>query len=77
LREAHEAVGRLVAYCIGKKKDMSALTLSEFRRFHKGFEEDVYTFLKVEHAVQSKKSPGGTARRNVSLRLKGIRGKKK
>jgi argininosuccinate lyase len=77
LREAHGAVGRLVAYCIGKKKDMSALTLSEFRRFHKGFEEDVYTFLKVEHAVQSKKSPGGTARRNVSLRLKGIRGKKK
>ena len=76
-REAHEVVGRLVAYCIEMKKDMRALTLAAFRRFHRGFEEDIYTFLKVEHAVQSKKSPGGTARRNVSLRLKGIRGKKK
>ena len=76
-REAHKVVGRLVAYCIEKKMDMPVLTLAEFRRFHRGFEEDIYTFLKVEHAVQSKKSPGGTARRNVSLRLKGIRGKKK
>ena len=58
-REAHRVVGRLVAYCIEKKKDMPALTLAEFRRFHKGFEKDIYAFLKVEHAVQSKKSPGG------------------
>jgi argininosuccinate lyase len=75
-REAHKVVGRLVAYCIEKKKDMPVLTLAEFRRFHRGFGEDVYTFLKVEHAVQSKKSPGGTAKKNVSQRIKDIRGKK-
>ena len=76
-REAHKVVGRLVAYCIEKEKDMPVLTLAEFRRFHRGFGEDVYTFLKVEHAVQSKKSPGGTSRKTVSQRLKDIRGKKK
>jgi argininosuccinate lyase len=76
-REAHGVVGRVVAYCIEKKKDMTSLTPAEFRRFHKGFEKDIYTFLKVEHAVQSKTSPGGTSKKNVSLRLKDIRGKKK
>ncbi|MGO9136808.1 MAG: argininosuccinate lyase [Syntrophales bacterium] len=76
-REAHRVVGRLVAYCIEKKKDMPALTLAEFRRFYRGFGEDVYTFLKLEHAVQSKKSPGGTSKRSVSQRLKDIKGKKK
>ncbi len=76
-REAHKVVGRLVAYCIEKRKDMPVLTLAEFRRFHRSFGEDVYAFLKAEHAVQSKKSAGGTAKKNVSLRLKNIRGKKK
>jgi argininosuccinate lyase len=76
-REAHKVVGRLVAYCIEKRKDMPVLTLAEFRRFHRSFGEDVYAFLKAEHAVQSKNSAGGTAKKNVSLRLKNIRGKKK
>jgi len=76
-REAHKVVGRLVAYCIEKKKDMPVLTLAEFRRFHRGFEEDIYGFLKVEHAVHSKKSHGGTSKKNVSLRIKDIRGRKK
>jgi len=76
-REAHKVVGRLVADCIEKKKDMPVLTLAEFRRFHRGFEEDIYAFLKVEHAVHSKKSHGGTSKKNVSLRIKDIRGRKK
>ena len=76
-REAHRVVGRLVAYCIEKKKDMPVLTLAEFRRFHEGFEKDIYAFLKVEHAVHSKKSRGGTSKTNVLLRIKDIRGRKK
>jgi len=76
-REAHKVVGRVVAYCIEKKMDMPVLTLAEFRRFHRGFEEDIYAFLKVEHAVHSKKSHGGTSKKNVSLRIKDIRGRKK
>ena len=76
-REAHKIVGRLVAYCIEKKIDMPVLTLAEFRRFYRGFGEDIYAFLKVEHAVHSKKSHGGTSKRNVSLRIKDIRGRKK
>ena len=76
-REAHKAVGRLVAYCIERKTDMPVLTLSEFRQFHKRFEKDIYEFLKVEHAVHSKKSSGGTSKESVLQRIKEIRGGKK
>jgi argininosuccinate lyase len=72
-REAHKVVGRLVAYCIERKMDMAVLTLAEFRRLHRGFDEDIYAFLKVEHAVHSKKSRGGTSKKNVSLRIKDIK----
>ncbi len=76
-REAHNVVGRLVQYSIGKRKDMADLTLAEFRRFHRSFEKDIYTRLRVKQAVHSKKSLGGTAKGNISLRIKEIRGKKK
>ncbi len=76
-REAHNVVGRLVAYSIGKRKDMADLTLAKFRQFHRSFDKDIYTRLKVEQAVRSKRSLGGTAKGNVSLRIKEIRGKKK
>jgi argininosuccinate lyase len=76
-REAHEIVGRLVAYCIGKGKDMNVLTVKEFRRFHKSFGEDVYSNLKLENAVNSKNSPGGTSRAAVLARIRDIEGGKK
>jgi argininosuccinate lyase len=76
-REAHGIVGRLVAYCIEKGEDMQSLTIEEFRLFHKGFEDDVYTRLQVENALNSRCSPGGTGKDAVLKRIKGIRGKRK
>jgi argininosuccinate lyase len=76
-RAAHEIVGRLVAYCIEKDKDMHVLTLRELRQFHKSFGEDVCPYLKVENAVNSKKSPGGTSRKAVLMRISDIEGRKK
>lgn len=76
-RAAHEIVGRLVAYCIGKNKDMHVLTLKEFRQFHKLFGEDVYSYLKLENAVNSKKSLGGTSSKAVSKRIRDIEGRNK
>ena len=76
-RTAHEIVGRLVAYCVERNKDMSVLTLQEFRQFHKNFGEDVYSYLKLENAVDSRKTPGGTSRKSVSMRIREIKGKNK
>jgi len=76
-REAHKVVGRLVAYSIEKRRDMADLTLAEFRRFHRSFKEDIYANLKIEQAVHSKKSLGGTSEKNVFLRIKDIKGRRK
>ncbi|MCX5854342.1 MAG: argininosuccinate lyase [Deltaproteobacteria bacterium] len=76
-REAHGVVGRLVAYCIEKGEDMQSLTLEEFRLFHRGFGDDVYTCLQVENALNSRSIPGGTGKDAVLKRIKSIRGKRK
>jgi argininosuccinate lyase len=75
-RDAHGVVGRLVAYCIEKDKDMHDLTLEEFRQFHKSFGKDVNVCLHMENAVNSKTSFGGTAKENVLQRIRNIRGGK-
>jgi len=76
-RAAHEIIGRLVAYCIGENKEIHVLSLKELRQFHKSFGEDVYSHLKVENAVNSKESTGGTSPEAVSVRVKEIKGRKK
>ena len=75
-REAHGVVGRIVAHCIEKNLCMHDLSLKEFQRFHKEFSKDIYTILEVEHAVNAKKSLGGTAKDNVRRRIRGIKGEK-
>ena len=73
-REAHGVMGRLVAHCILEKKDMAALTLRDFQRFHKIFDNDIYKRLDVHSAVNSKKSMGGTSQENVVKRINSIKG---
>jgi argininosuccinate lyase len=64
-REAHGIVGRLVAHCIAKGKDLSDLSLREFRKFYTGFDEGVYAVIPVKKAVNARQTIGGTARKEV------------
>ena len=75
-RESHGIVGRLVAYCTEKNKGLSDLTIKEFRRFYKGFDEDVYECLQVENAVNARRTLGGTAEKMVLKRIGEIEGGK-
>jgi argininosuccinate lyase len=68
-REAHGIVGRLVAYCIEKKKALKNLTLTEFRRFYMGFGKDVFRCLNVRQSVNARKIAGGTAAEAVRRRI--------
>jgi argininosuccinate lyase len=74
-REAHEIVGRIVAYCLEGGKQLSDLTLDEFRKFNAGFESDVLRCLTVEHAVAVRNLPGGTSAEAVSRRIRQIEGR--
>jgi argininosuccinate lyase len=71
-RTAHEIVGKIVAYCLGNKKELENLTLKEYQRFHKDIGNDIHNVIKLENAVDSRKHIGGTSTKNVVERIKEI-----
>lgn len=76
-REAHGIVGRLVVYCLGKKKMFPDLTMEEFHSFHDCFGEDVYACLTVQKAVSIRNIVGGTSEKAVRQRITEIENKRK
>ena len=60
-RQAHEIVGRTVAFCIEQEKELAELKLAELRRFSDQIDDDVFPVLSVQGSVNSRKSAGGTA----------------
>ncbi|MEC8860473.1 MAG: argininosuccinate lyase [Pseudomonadota bacterium] len=60
-RDAHEVVGKSVAYGIEHKKDLSELSLDELKAFSDKIEDDVFAVLTLEGSVQARDHIGGTA----------------
>jgi argininosuccinate lyase len=60
-RNAHETAGRIVRYCLDTGKDLSALSLKEFRQFSPLFEKDITNFLTVARSLERKGQTGATA----------------
>jgi len=60
-RQAHAIVGRTVAYCVQKKKELIELALDELRQFSEAIDEDVVAVLTVKGSVDSRRSTGGTS----------------
>jgi argininosuccinate lyase len=64
-RDAHEIVGKSVAYGIQHEKDLSAMNLAELQQFSPVIEEDVFNYLTLEGSVAARKHFGGTAPERV------------
>jgi argininosuccinate lyase len=64
-REAHEAVGKVVAHCIAAKRDLRQLSRDELRGFHAAFPAGSGELLALERALEERALPGGTARARV------------
>jgi argininosuccinate lyase len=64
-REAHHAVGRIVALAESQGVALEDLDLAEMRKVHPGITAEVFKVLSVENAVASRTSFGGTAPANV------------
>jgi len=64
-RDAHEAVGKAVAYCVENEMELADLSLTEWRLFSSRFEEDIFDVITVEASVSARNTPGGTARERV------------
>ena len=59
-RTAYQVVGKMVKYCLERKKLFKNLKIEEFKKFHPEFDEDVFEDLKPFNVVKSRNSEGGT-----------------
>ncbi|CAC9607160.1 Argininosuccinate lyase (EC 4.3.2.1) [uncultured Gammaproteobacteria bacterium] len=69
-RDAHEVVGKSVAYGIQKQKDLSELSLEELQTFDASIENDVFDILSLEGSLCARNHLGGTAPNQVKQAIK-------
>lgn len=69
-REAHEAVGKLVAHCVSKKLDLRSLTRADLQTFHAEFAANASELTSLERALEERSLVGGTARATVLQALR-------
>lgn len=60
-RDAHEIVGKSVAYGVQTNKDLSEMTLEELQQFSTVIEANVFEVLTLEGSVAARNHIGGTA----------------
>lgn len=72
-RDAHEIVGKAVAYGIEQGKDLSEYTLDELQKFSAHIEKNVYDVLTLEGSVAARNHIGGTAPEQVRAAIKRAR----
>ena len=72
-RDAHEAVGRAVAFAIERGKDLSECTLEELQQFNAGIEQDVFDVLTLDGSLAARNLEGGTAPEQVLKQVRACR----
>ena len=68
-RQAHEVIGKLVAFSIEQKRGFADLKLEEFRRFSEKFAPDLFTVLNLDRAMDRRTAIGAPSRKNVAAAL--------
>ena len=68
-RQAHEVIGKLVAYCIERNCGFPELKLEEFRQFSENFGPDVFSVLNLDRAIDRRTAIGTPSRKNVAAAL--------
>jgi argininosuccinate lyase len=64
-RDAHEIVGKSVAYGLDQNKDLSEMSLEELQQFSTDIHQDVFDVLTLEGSVAARDHIGGTAPNQV------------
>ena len=72
-RDAHEVVGRSVAYCVEHGRDLSELSLEELQQFAAMITADVFDCLTLEGSVAARDHIGGTAPKQVKAAIERAR----
>ena len=69
-RDAHDAVGKAVAYGLKESKDLSEFSIAELKNFNSLIEEDVFEVISLEGSINSRNHLGGTAPNQISSAIK-------
>ena len=65
-RKAHACAGNAVAYALGAGRELDQLRLDELQQFSALIKADIFDHLTLEHMIDRRQSPGGTATQNVA-----------
>jgi argininosuccinate lyase len=68
-RQAHEIIGKLVAYSLEQYRGFDQMSLHEFRQFSESFGPDVFEVLDLDRAIDSRTGIGAPSRKNVAAAL--------
>ena len=68
-RDAHEVVGKAVAFGVETKQDLSEMTLAELQQFSDVIADDVFDVLTLEGSVAARNHIGGTAPEQVLVQV--------
>ncbi|RII28487.1 MAG: argininosuccinate lyase [Geobacter sp.] len=72
-RDAHEVVGKSVAYCLSHGKDLPELTMDEWTGFSAMIGEDIYDAITLEASVNARRATGGTALERVKAEIERVK----
>ena len=72
-RDAHEIVGKAVAYGVKTGKDLAQMSLEELQQFDQRIEGNVFEVLTLEGSVSARDHTGGTAPEQVRLQVRQAR----
>ena len=72
-RDAHEVVGKSVAYCIANKKDLPELAIEEWKGFSPMIDTDIYEAITLEASVNARRATGGTSLEGVKREIARVR----
>ncbi len=73
-RDAHEAVGKAVAFAIANELSLDQLALAQLQQFNPLIEADVFTVLELDGSVAARDHLGGTAPDQVRAAVQRARG---
>jgi len=68
-REAHEIVGKLVGQCSKSGKELSDVSLEDFKKYSSLIGKDVYKVLGVKNYIKQFKSHGSTSPQSVKRQI--------
>jgi argininosuccinate lyase len=68
-RQAHEVIGKLVAYALDQQRTFRELTIDEFRKFSDRFGPDTFEVLNLDRAISRRTTIGAPSLESVAAEL--------